>query len=73
MNGSVRQRNKGSWEIRYGLPRDGEARRKFLSETVRGTKAEAQAVLRDRITALETGNYVEKDRETVAEFMTRWR
>lgn len=73
MNGSVRQRNKGSWEIRYGLPRDGKVRRKFLSETVRGTKAQAQAVLRDRITAIETGNYVTKDKETVAEFMTRWR
>lgn len=72
MNGSIRQRNQGSWEIRYRLPADGTGQRKLLAETVRGTKKEAQAVLRDRITAAETGNYVTKDRETVGEFMARW-
>lgn len=72
MNGSIRQRYKGTWQIRYSPPADGSGRRKFLTETVRGTKKEAQAVLRDRITALETGNYVEKARETVAGFMNRW-
>ena len=64
MNGSIRQRYAGTWQIRYSPPADGGGRRKFLTETVRGTKKEAQAVLRDRITALETGNYVEKARET---------
>lgn len=72
MKGTVRQRNKGSWEIRYSPPADGSGQRRFLSETVRGTKAEAHAVLRERITAVETGNYVEKARETVAQFMDRW-
>ena len=72
MNGSIRQRSQGSWEIRYRLPADGIGHRKLLAETVRGTKKEAQAVLRDRITAAETGSYVAKDKETVAEFMTRW-
>jgi integrase len=72
MNGTVRQRNKGSWEIRYSPPADGSGSRKYLSETVRGTKAEAQVVLRDRIKAIETGSYVIKNKETVAEFMERW-
>ena len=72
MNGTVRQRNKGSWEIRYSPPADGTGRRKYFSETVRGTKSEAQAVLRDRIKAVETGNYVTKDNETVAEYMEAW-
>ena len=72
MNGTVRQRNKGSWEIRYSPPADGTGRRKYFSETVRGTKSEAQAVLRDRIKAVETGNYVSKDNETVAEYVEAW-
>ena len=71
MSGTIHQRSKGTWRIRYSLARDASGRRKHLTETVKGTKAEAQAVLRDRLTALATGNYVEKDRETVAEFMDR--
>ena len=72
MNGTIRQRNKGSWEIRYSPPADGTGRRKYLSETVRGTKSKAQAVLRARIKAVETGNYVTKYNETVAEYMEAW-
>ena len=72
MNGTIDARGKGTWRVRYSLPRDANGKRKHISETVKGTKAEAQAALRDRLTALASGGYVEKDRETVAEFMTRW-
>ena len=72
MKGTVTQRSKGSWRIKFRLPIDENGRQKYFGETVRGTKAEAYSVLRDRIAAAETGMYVEKDKETVAEFMSRW-
>jgi integrase len=72
MKGSVRQRSKGSWEIRYDGPPDASGTRKFMSETVRGTKAAAERVLRDRLSAIENGGYVPKHKETVREFMERW-
>jgi integrase len=72
MKGSVRQRSKGSWEIRYDGPPDANGKRKFMSETFRGTKKEAEKALRERIAAVENGGYVPKHNETVREFMQRW-
>jgi integrase len=72
MKGSVRQRSKGSWEIRYDGPADTNGKRKFMSETIRGTKKEADKVLRERIASVENGGYVAKHKETVREFMQRW-
>lgn len=72
MNGTITQRSKGSWRIKFSLPANGEGRRKYFGETVRGTKAEAQSILRDRIKSVEMGEYVEKEKETVTEFMARW-
>jgi integrase len=72
MKGSVRQRSKGSYQIRYEAPLDGTGKRKYLSETVRGTKKDAERVLRERLAAIENGGYVAKHKETVAQFMQRW-
>ena len=72
MRGSIRQRSKGSWELRYDGPRKTGGRRRYVSETVRGTKRDAERVLRDRLAALEAGAHVPKTRETVAEFMSTW-
>lgn len=72
MNGSIRQRSKGTWQVRYDAPPDGTGKRRFLSETVKGTKKEAECVLRERLAAIENGGYVARDKETIAEFMARW-
>ena len=71
MNGSIRQRSKGSWQIRYEGPADTTVKRKYLSETVRGNKKDAERVLRERLAAIENGGYVPKQMETVAQFMAR--
>jgi integrase len=39
---------------------------------VRGAKAEAERVLRERLAAIESGNYVARKRETVGQFMESW-
>jgi integrase len=72
MKGSIRQRSKGSWQVRYEGPPDGTGRRKYLSETVKGNKKDAERVLRERLATIENGGYIPKDKETVREFMQRW-
>ena len=72
MRGSIQQRSKGSWFLRYDGLADATGRRKQVGETVRGTKAEAERVLRERLAAIENGAYVPKDKETVGQFLERW-
>ena len=72
MNGSIRQRSKGTWQLRYDAPPDGTGKRRYVSETVHGNKKEAERVLRERLAAIENGGYVAKDQETVTEYMRRW-
>ena len=72
MNGRIRQRSKGTWQLRYDAPSDGTGKRRFISETVKGNKKEAERVLRERLSAIENGGYVAKDKETVTEFIQRW-
>lgn len=72
MNGSIRQRSKGTWQLRYDAPPDGTGKRWFVSETVQGTKKEAERVLRKRLADLDSGKYVARTRETVAQCMESW-
>ncbi|MCH8110091.1 MAG: tyrosine-type recombinase/integrase [Chloroflexi bacterium] len=70
--GSIQERGKGSWRLRYWLPPDADGKRKQATETVRGTKKQAEVVLRERQTAVENGGFVPKAHETVAGFMRSW-
>lgn len=72
MNGSIRQRSKGTWQLRYDAPADGTGERRFVSETVKGNKKDAERILRERLATQENGGYVAKDKETVTQFMERW-
>ena len=85
MNGSISQRSKGTWQLRYDAPPDGSGdltrhdeppggngKRKQVNETVRGSRKEAEKVLRERLLAVESGNYVARNKETVGEFMESW-
>ena len=70
--GSVTQRSKGAWQIRYYGPPNVDGKQKRLTETVRGLKSEAEKLLRERRSAIENGGYVPRDKETVSQFLTRW-
>lgn len=72
MKGSIRQRSKGTWQLRYDLLDAETGRRRYVSETVRGTKKEAERALRERLAAVETGSYVPRTRESLARFMESW-
>ena len=73
--GHLRQRTKArdSWTITFYLGRDpATGKKRYKSETVRGTKAQAERRRVEIAHQLNTGTYVEPSRETVAEFMQAW-
>ena len=72
MQGSLRQRSPGSWEIRYDGPPVVPGKRNYVTETVRGTRKQAERILAEKLAAVSQGTYVAKRRETVAEFLVRW-
>ena len=66
MRGSRQQRSKGSWRLRYDGPMGSDGLRKQVSETVKGTRRDADRILRERLGTLEKGTYVPKSPKTVA-------
>ena len=69
--GTVTQRYKGTFQLRYHVV-DTNGKRKQVNETVKGTKKEAEKVLRERLTSIDNGLYIDKSKETVSQFMSRW-
>ena len=72
MRGSVNQRAKDTWQIRYDAPPTGDGRRKYVAETVKGTKKDAERVLRERLAAIDGKAHIPSHRETMAMFLERW-
>jgi integrase len=72
MQGSVRKKNKQSWEITIDVGRDenGKRLRKYFHVT--GTKAEAQRELRRLLTQLDKGLPVDDSKVATGEFLERW-
>jgi len=72
MRGSIRQKNKGSWQIQIytGEGPDGKPRRHF--ETIRGRKSDAQRRLTELLSSLDKGVYTPPGRLTVAEHLQNW-
>jgi integrase len=73
MKGHIYQRAKGSWTIVYDLPVDVvTGRRRQKSQTVRGTKRDAERVLREVLLSLERGSYVKPNKITLGELLRQW-
>ena len=73
MKGHIRQRSKGSWEIFYDMgddPVTGKRRQK--SQTVKGTKRDAQRVLREVLLSLEQGAYIKPNKVALGEWLRQW-
>ena len=71
-SGTIRDRGEGVWQIRYvvGYRPDGQPKQR--AENIKGTRRQAEKVLRERLAAVETGNYVERKKETLAAFLDSW-
>ena len=72
MNGSLRQRSAGSWELRVYIGTDpATGRRRDRSVTVRGTTADAERELAEMVAAAQAARAVEV-RSTVGELVDAW-
>ena len=73
MKGHVYQRAKGSWTIVYDLPMDAvTGKRRQKSQTVKGTKRDAERALREILLSLEKGLYVEPNKLKLGEWLDQW-
>ena len=73
MKGHIYKRAPGSWTIVYDLLTDPTTgRRKQKSQTVKGTKRDAQRVLREVLISLEQGSYVKPNKITLGEWLKQW-
>jgi integrase len=72
MKGTIRKRGKDSWQIIFDLPRDVDGKRKQARHTVHGSKKDAEAKLRELLSAVDKGEYVGPNKETVAGYLQRW-
>jgi hypothetical protein len=70
MKGHLRERSPGHWAIILDVQDAGKRRRKWHS--FKGTKRQAQSECARLITEMETGEYVEPSKVTLAEFLERW-
>ncbi len=73
MKGHIYQRAKGSWTIVYDLPADAvTGKRRQKSQTMKGTKRDAERVLREVLISLERGSYVKPNKITLGEWLNQW-
>lgn len=71
--GSIRTRSKGSWMIRIDFDPDPlSGKRHQKTETVRGTKREAEKRLAQLLVEAEQGRIGLSGKMTVGEFLARW-
>ena len=64
-SGSIRKNGTG-WQLRY------RKNGKTIYEQVRGTRKEADKVLRERLGKIESGNHVNKRKVTVGAYLAQW-
>lgn len=71
MKGHLRERSPGKWAIILDL-RDDKGQRKRKWHSFRGTKREAQAESARLITELKSGSYIERNRQSLNDFLDKW-
>jgi integrase len=69
--GTITQRSKGSFWLRYYAP-DVSGKKVQQTETVKGTKTDAERVLRERLRGIDKGAHVHKKTLRVGQFLERF-
>jgi integrase len=72
MKGHIYKRANDSWTIVYDLPIDSNGKRRQKSQTVKGTKKDAERTMREILTSIEQGAYVKPNKMTVGEWLNQW-
>ena len=72
MEGSIRQRSPGSWELQVFLGRDARGKRIRKTETFRGKKSDAQRRLREILANLDHGIAPPQRRYKLSDWLDLW-
>lgn len=72
MAGQIVKRGERTFLVRVFLGRNADGKRKYLNETVRGTKKEAQAVLNKLLRAKDLGALALPSGDTLNEYLDHW-
>lgn len=71
--GYIRQRSKGSFDLRYSLGVDPlTGKQKRVDVTFKGSYKDAKAELVRLIRSIDTGEHIESSKVTVSEFLKQW-
>jgi integrase len=71
--GHIRERSRGSFEIRYSLGTDAATgKRRIVTATVKGNRKAAEKELRRLLRTVDTGEHVDPTRMTVRAWLTQW-
>ena len=57
--GTIQERGVNKWRIRYQVPSE-DGKRKWGSQTIKGTRKMAEKSLRQKLVVLDSGHYVPK-------------
>ena len=71
MKGNIRTRGEGSWQLTWDI-KDLGRKRKQRYLTIRGNKRDAQRKLREILTSLDSGKYVDPSKRKTGEYLTSW-
>ena len=72
MKGTIKQRSEGSWTLRYDVPLGPDGKRRQKTQTIRGTKKDAERELRRILREIDTGCHVEPSRMNVGQYLDHW-
>lgn len=72
MKGHLKERSPGHWGIIIDVPDPGTGKRRRKWHSFKGTKRQAQIECARLISAIQTGDYLEPSKTTLAQFLDRW-
>jgi integrase len=73
MQGHIRQRSPGSWEVRYDFGTDpATGKRRIATATVRGDRKAAEKELRRLLRTVDDGSHVDPSHITVRQWLETW-
>jgi integrase len=73
MRGHIKKRGKDSYSVVVSVGRDpATGKYKYLWESVKGTKREAERRLSELLTQLDNGTFIRPSKRTLAEYLEAW-
>lgn len=71
-SGTIRQRKDGTWEARYTVGRDPGTGKQIQRSVYAATQREVQQKLRQVLSSVDAGTYVEPSKMTVSQWLEAW-